>query len=138
MLQKDVHTLMKQLADRGYIVSLETGGSLTIKDVDPRVKVILDLKCPGSNMESKNDWTNIPLLKAGDEIKFVICDLADYEWTKSICARYRLWDFHVLLSPVHNELDPKLLVEWMLNDKLPARLNLQLHKYIWGALVKGV
>lgn len=138
LLQKEVHPLMKQLADRGYVVSLETGGSLTIREVDPRVKVILDLKCPGSGMEAKNDWTNIPLLKPVDEIKFVIADKIDYEWSKTICTRYRLWAHHVLLSPVHGELDPKQLVEWMLDDKLPARLNLQLHKYIWGALVKGV
>jgi 7-carboxy-7-deazaguanine synthase len=138
LLQKEVHTLMKQLADRGFILSLETGGSLTIKDVDPRVKVILDIKCPGSLMDAKNDWTNIPLLKSTDEIKFVIADRKDYDWTKSICARYRLWSHTVLFSPVHGELDPRELVSWILEDKLPARLNMQLHKYIWGATVKGV
>lgn len=138
LLQKEVHVLMKQLADKGFHLSLETGGSLPIKNVDSRVKVILDIKCPGSGMDAKNDWTNIPELKPGDEIKFVIADRNDYEWTKAVCTRHRLWHYTVLFSPVFGELDPKLLVDWILEDQLPARLNLQLHKYIWGPAVKGV
>lgn len=138
LLQKQVYPLMTQLADRGYVLSLETGGSLSIKEVDPRVKVILDIKCPGSLMDKKNDWSNLKLLKATDEIKFVIADRNDFDWAKSICTQYKLWTFPLLFSPVHGELDPKQLTEWILADKLPVRLNLQLHKYIWGPTVKGV
>lgn len=140
LLQATVHPLMQALCDRGYCVSLETGGSLTIQDVDPRVHVILDIKCPASAMSEKNLWSNIALLKKKDEIKFVIADAADYAYAKEVCERYQLLNQvgEVLFSPVFGQLDPKELVRWILNDKLAVRLNMQLHKFIWDPATKGV
>ncbi len=140
LLQKNALPLMTTLCDRGYRLSLETGGSLPIDDVDRRVKVILDIKCPGSGMSHKNLWENLAQLKEGDEIKFVIADETDYLWSKQVCNEHRLFDLpcEVLLSPVFGLLEPKLLVNWMLRDKLRARLNLQIHKFIWDPLTKGV
>lgn len=138
LLQKKVHILITQLLDAGYHVSIETGGSLSTQEIDSRAKVILDLKCPGSEMVHKNDWENIKRLKSFDEVKFVIADRVDYDWVKRICTEHRLWGRELLFSPVHNELDPKVLTDWILTDKLPVRLNLQIHKYIWGAAVMGV
>lgn len=141
LLQKNVFSLMTQLCDRDYQVSLETGGSLSTAQVDPRVRVILDVKCPGSGMSDKNYWPNLPLLRAHDEVKFVIMDAEDYRYTKEICEKYHLYDREspVLLSPVHDQLDPKELVSWMLRDRLKGvRLNLQTHKYIWTPTTRGV
>lgn len=140
LLQSKVHPLMEHFCNNGYIVSLETSGSLTIKDVDPRVVTILDVKCPGSGMESKNYWGNFELLRQHDEVKFVILDRNDYEYSKSIIDKYRLneRDHPVLFSPVYDELDPKDLIRWVLDDQLPVRLNLQIHKFIWGPKVQGV
>lgn len=141
LLQKNVHSLMTQLCDRGYQVSLETGGSLTTAQVDPRVRVILDVKCPGSGMSHKNYWPNLPLLRPHDEVKFVLANAEDYLYTKEICEKYRLYErgMPVLLSPVHNVLDSKELVGWMLRDRLQGvRLNLQAHKYIWSPTTRGV
>lgn len=126
--------LLTQLCDRGYRVSLETSGALPIDDVDPRVVVILDLKTPGSGEVGRNRWANVPLLKPRDEVKFVICDRVDYEW-----ARLRIDELgllvsgvELLFSPSHGQLHPRQLAEWILADKLPVRLQLQLHKQIWG------
>lgn len=140
LLQKNVHSLMTALSDKEYKVSLETGGSLTIVDVDPRVKIILDIKCPGSGMHHKNEWNNLSLLKTQDEIKFVLLDRADYEWAINICHEYRLFEskFHVLFSPVHGKLNSRMLVEWILEDKINVRLNLQIHKFIWDPLTRSV
>jgi 7-carboxy-7-deazaguanine synthase len=142
LLQANVHPLMDLLCDRGYKLSIETGGSLSTKEIDHRVKVILDIKCPGSTMESKNHWENLSYLKEGDEVKFVLLDFADYEYAKSICQKYSLFQqpIELLFSPVHGKLSPRELVEEMLNDNLPAsaRLNLQLHKYVWDPMTKGV
>lgn len=140
LLQNNVHSLMTKLCNENFKVSLETGGSLSIIEVDPRVKVILDIKCPGSAMESKNDWSNLPLLKASDEVKFVIKDRKDYDYAKNVCFEHALFkkEGEVLFSPVHGELDPKELVSWILADQLPVRLNLQIHKFIWDPLTKGV
>lgn len=137
LLQKNVHPLMSGLSERGFIVSLETGGSLSIAKVDPRVSVILDIKCPASGMSEKNDFSNLTLLKLNDEIKFVIADENDYNFAKNIIEEY---DIHqnVLLSPVFDALEPKQLAEWILRDKLNVRLNLQIHKFIWDPLAKGV
>ena len=134
LLQSNVHTLMKELCDLGYIVSVETGGSLTTKEIDPRVKVILDLKCPGSGMESKNLWENLEHLKPHEEVKFVIADRIDSDSAKEKSQNLQ----NVLFSPVHGKLDPKELVEWVLEDQLTVRINLQLHKYIWTPETKGV
>lgn len=140
LLQKEVHNLITVLCDRGFRLSLETGGSLPINTVDPRVKIILDLKCPGSGMSDKNEWSNIHFLKENDEVKFVLLDRADYDYAKMICDQYQLFGKvkEVLFSPVHGQIDPKNLVEWMLEDRLPIRLNLQIHKYVWDPQTKGV
>jgi len=140
LLQKGVHLLMERLCDQNFQLSLETGGSLPIDKVDPRVTVILDIKCPGSGMSGRNLWSNIDHLKKKDEIKFVIKDETDYLWTKKTVREYNLSMKvdTILLSPVFDELDPKHLVGWMIEDQLPARLNLQVHKYIWNADTKGV
>lgn len=126
--------LLSQLCDRGYRVSLETSGALSTAGVDPRVVVILDVKTPGSGEVGRNLWANIPLLKPRDEVKFVLCDRVDYEW-----ARLRIDDLdllakgvEVLFSPSHGQLHPRQLAEWILADQLPVRLQLQLHKQIWG------
>ncbi len=140
LLQEKVLDLMHTLCDLGYLVSLETGGSLPIHKVDKRVKIILDLKCPGSGMVKKNLWDNIKELKREDEVKFVIKDKTDYIWAKERCEEFYLFDRcdTILFSPVHGLLDPKELVYWILEDKLPVRLNLQIHKYIWTPETKGV
>lgn len=140
LLQKSVHSLIKQLADEGYQLSLETGGSLPIHLVDPRVKVILDIKCPGSGMAEKNDWRNIEHLKAHDEVKFVILDQTDYEYAKTISEKYALSSRvqEILFSPVFNLLNPETLVKWILTDRLNVRLNLQIHKWIWSPETRGV
>ena len=140
LLQAEVHLLMKALADLQYNVSLETGGSLSTTDVDPRVKIILDIKCPGSGMEKKNCWENLPLMRSHDEVKFVLLDREDYLWALDICKEYQLLEkgTMVLLSPVHGRLNPQDLVKWMMEDRFLARLNLQVHKYIWTPETKGV
>jgi 7-carboxy-7-deazaguanine synthase len=140
LLQKNVYRLMAELCDRGYVLSLETGGSLPIEEVDPRVHMILDVKCPGSGMEAHNLFSNLPLLKQKDEVKFVIKDRADYDYAKGICAEYLLFvnKISVLFSPVFGEMDSQILVGWILEDKLPVRLNLQIHKFIWHPQTKGV
>lgn len=140
LLQAGVHTLMRELSDQGFSVNLETGGSLATTDVDPRVRVILDVKCPGSGMSDRNLWSNLNHLRAHDEVKFVVADRADYDYALAVCERHQLFDraTPVLLSPVFGELDPKQLVDWMLDDKLPARLNMQMHKFIWDPAQKGV
>lgn len=140
LLQKNVHLLMSSLADQDFKVSLETSGSLSVQDVDPRVTIILDIKCPSSKMAEKNHWVNFDLLKPADEIKFVIQDKDDYTYAKAICEQYQL--FHkshpLLFSPVHGVLNNRELVQWILKDNLPVRLNLQIHKYIWDPLTRGV
>jgi 7-carboxy-7-deazaguanine synthase len=139
LLQENVYPLMAQLCDAQYSLNLETGGSLSIAKVDPRVQVILDIKCPGSSMSHKNYWPNLEILKPQDEIKFVLLHRADYDYSKKICEEFALWDrFPILFSPVHGALDPKELIAWILEDGLPVRLNLQIHKYIWSPETKGV
>jgi 7-carboxy-7-deazaguanine synthase len=139
LAQPDVHALVTALADRGYTVLIETSGAMDIASVDRRANIIMDLKCPGSAMEDRNRWTNIPLLKPQDELKFVIKDRADYDWALTIVRKYALADRHtVLFSPVFGEMDPQALAEWILADCLNVRYQLQLHKFIWGAAVRGV
>jgi 7-carboxy-7-deazaguanine synthase len=133
LAQKDCLTLLHRLCDAGYDVSLETGGSLDIAAVDPRVAVILDLKTPGSGEVSKNLWANLAHLKPTDEVKFVICDREDYEWAKRILTEYVIADrCQVLFSPVYGKVEPRALAEWILADRLPVRFQLQLHKLLWG------
>lgn len=140
LLQKEVIPLMKTLCDKGFILSLETGGSLTVEDVPLDVHTILDIKCPGSGMEPKNYWPNIGLLKTKDEVKFVVLDRADYDYAKEVIQKYRLDAKvnNILLSPVHGVLCPQQLVAWILEDRLPVRLSLQIHKFIWTPTTRGV
>jgi 7-carboxy-7-deazaguanine synthase len=133
LAQKNCLVLLKQLCDAGYSVSLETGGAIDIGPVDKRVSVILDVKTPGSGEEKNNLWGNISHLKASDEVKFVLCDYADYEWAKQILMKYKLTEkCPVLFSPVYSQVNPTQLAEWVLADKLPVRMQLQLHKILWG------
>ena len=140
LLQPDVYPLMERLLAAGHNVLLETGGHRSIENVPPGVIRIVDVKCPGSGEADKNYWPNLDILAPGDEVKFVIRDRADYEYAKDVVARHGLVErtAAVLFSPVHGVLDPKPLAEWMLADRLPVRLQLQAHKYIWGADVRGV
>jgi 7-carboxy-7-deazaguanine synthase len=137
--QENVHELMKCLCDEGYQVLLETGGSLSIASVDPRVKRIIDFKCPSSKMMKKNMWENVRYLRVGDEVKFVIGDREDYEWAKAKIDEHRLTEqCPVLMSVVFGELEPIRLAEWILKDKLDVRFQLQMHKYIWSPEMRGV
>lgn len=139
LVQEGAYELMQQLCDTGYEVMLETGGSLPIETVDRRVKIIMDLKCPSSKMVLKNRYENIMFLKPKDEVKFVIGNREDYEWTKGIIREYSLNDrCHILISPVFGEIQPAELVEWILDDNLEVRFQLQLHKFIWEPGKKGV
>lgn len=134
-----LQVLTTSLLDKGYRVLIETNGSLSIRDLDRRLVIIFDLKTPGSGMAEKNDFTNLEYLKASDEIKFVIGDRKDYEWAKEIMERYDLGSRYVLLfSPVTGLLEPRSLADWIIKDRLPARLNLQLHKYIYDPNERGV
>lgn len=134
LAQPNCLPLLSDLCDAGYRVSLETSGALPIADVDKRVVVILDLKTPASGEVGRNLWDNLAHLKAGDEIKFVICDRADYEWVRLTLDQYRLNDgrFELLLSPSQGQLAPAQLAQWIIEDNLPARLQTQLHKQLWG------
>ena len=133
LAQKEVLSLLKVLADRNYEVSLETGGGISIKEVDPRIKIILDIKTPESGEEKKNHWENLNLIHAKDEIKFVLCSREDYDWAKKILDQYKLTEkCHVLFSPVYQKINATDLGNWILQDQLPVRLQIQLHKLLWG------
>lgn len=125
--------LLTRLCDAGYAVSLETSGALDIGGIDPRVKKILDVKTPASGEQARNRTENFAHLGPDDEVKFVVCDRADYDWTKTTIAAHRLTErCSVLLSPVSGEQDPGILADWILADGLPVRLQVQLHKILWG------
>ena len=133
LAQKEVLSLLKVLADQNYDVSLETGGGISIKEVDSRIKIILDIKTPESGEEKKNHWENLNLIHAKDEIKFVLCSREDYDWAKKILDQYKLTEkCHVLFSPVYQKLNTTDLGNWILQDQLPVRLQIQLHKLLWG------
>ncbi len=139
LVQKESLTLMEELNNREFSVLLETDGSLPIKDIDRRVKIIMDLKCPSSGMVKKNRYDNINYIKPSDEIKFVIGSREDYEWTKEIMTRYDLTSkCEILFSVVFGRLEPVELVDWILKDKLKVRFQLQMHKFIWDPYAKGV
>ena len=140
LLQPDVYPLMERLLAEGCTVMLETGGHRSLADVPRGVIRIVDVKCPASGEADKNHWPNLDLLSAQDEVKFVIQDRADYDFARSVVNRHALPGrcAAVLFSPVHGVLDPRQLAEWILHDRLPVRLQLQAHKYIWGADVRGV
>ena len=133
LAQRDCHVLLTRLCDAGYSVSLETGGAMDIANVDPRVSVILDIKTPGSGELEKNLWGNLAHLKEQDEVKFVLCDHADYLWAKELLDKQPLHrTCSVLFSPVYSQVNPTELAEWILADKLPVRMQVQLHKILWG------
>ncbi len=139
LLQANVHLLMKRLCDESYDVMIETGGHRDIIDVDPRVKRVMDIKCPGSLMEKRNRWENIESLTAQDEVKFVIANETDYEWAKEVIQKYNLTDrCIILMSPVFGNIENRTLAEWILRDHLQVRFQLQIHKYIWDPTKRGV
>jgi 7-carboxy-7-deazaguanine synthase len=139
LLQENVHRLMKRLCDEHYDVMIETGGHRDISNVDPRVKRIMDIKCPGSLMERRNRWENITALTAKDEVKFVIADEIDYVWTKKVMEKHGLTArCTVLLSPVFGKIENRTLAEWILRDHLHVQFQLQIHKYIWDPTTRGV
>lgn len=139
LLQREVYYLIKRLLDEGYKVLVETNGSQSIKEIDRRAVVILDIKSPGSGMSGEMDFSNLDNVKSTDEIKFVITSRMDYEWSKEIIYRYRLMDkCHLLISPAFGVLPPEDLARWVLEDGLQVRLNLQLHKYIFSPERKGI
>ena len=134
LAQKSCIPLLTRLCDAGYEVSLETGGAISAADVDERVVKVLDLKTPASGEVERNDYSNIELLSTRDQLKFVICDRKDYEW-----ARFKLDEYQmdgrvsdILFSPSHGQLEGRELAEWILQDNLPVRLQLQLHKILWN------
>jgi 7-carboxy-7-deazaguanine synthase len=140
LLQEDVYPLMDALVERGHTVLLETGGHRTIERVPAAVTAIMDIKCPGSGESHRNDWDNIGRLRPHDEVKFVVQDRADYEFARDTICRHRLSDrvAAIHLSPVHGTLDLRTISEWILADRLPVRLQPQLHKYIWDPGTRGV
>jgi 7-carboxy-7-deazaguanine synthase len=140
LLQPDVYPLMRQLVDRGHTVLLETGGHRSIAEVPDEVIRIVDVKCPASGESARNHWPNLDLLRPTDEVKFVIQDRADYDFAREVVERHDLIPrtAAVLFSPVHNVLEAKQLAAWILADRLAVRLQLQVHKFIWGADVRGV
>lgn len=139
LAQPEVFPLIRKLGDRGYEVLIETSGAIDTAQVDTRAHIILDVKCPGSGMSDRMHWPNVTRLTMKDEAKFVLLDRSDYEWACDILARYELskWCI-VLMSPVFGSLDPRQLAEWVLADRLPVRLQLQLHKLIWTPDMRGV
>ena len=140
LLQEAVYPLMQSLVDRGRTVLLETGGHRSTARVPDPVVTILDIKCPASGESGKNDWSNLDRLRPHDEVKFVVADRQDYEYARDVIARYDLSHrtAAIHLSPVHGTLNPRALSEWVLADRVPARVQLQLHKYIWDPATRGV
>lgn len=140
LLQEDVYALMDRLLAGGKTVLVETGGHISVARVPPAVVKIVDIKCPGSDEAARNDWGNLERLTARDEVKFVIKDRADYEYARTVLVGHGLERrcAAVLFSPVHGVLDPKDLAAWVLEDGLPVRVQLQVHKYIWGTDARGV
>lgn len=138
LFQKESYDLLHALCEEGFTVLLETGGHMSIAEVDKRVHIIMDLKTPSSNMMKKNLYANIDHLKASDEIKFVIGDREDYDWAKQTIDKYNLSRFNILFSTVYGKLSNKDLAEWIIEDKLNVRFQLQVHKYIWEPNKRGV
>ena len=133
LAQKECYILLQALCDAGYSVSLETGGAMDIAPVDARVSIILDIKTPASNEEKNMLWANIDHIKAKDEIKFVLCNRADYDWAKAKIVELNLIEkCPILFSPSYHDLKADELASWVLADKLPVRMQIQLHKILWG------
>jgi 7-carboxy-7-deazaguanine synthase len=145
LIHRNAFVLARMLLDRGYTVLVETSGAIDVAPLDPRVHKIMDLKCPGSGEESRNLWSNLDHLTHRDEIKFVIKDRADYEWARDVVLHRGLADKkrdgtlrEILFSPVWDAVDFQEMAQWILEDHLPVRYQIQLHKVIWGANVPGV
>ncbi|MDI6744430.1 MAG: radical SAM protein [Thermodesulfovibrionales bacterium] len=139
LLQEEAVRLTERLISEGYKVLIETNGTMSIKNIDSRAVIILDIKTPGSGMWEGMDISNLDYIKPSDEIKFVITDRADYEWSKDMMHKYNLRSkCHVFFSPAFGILLPETLVKWMLEDRLDVRLNLQMHKYIYGSDRRGI
>lgn len=136
LAQPNCLPLLQRLSDEGYQVSLETSGAMPIEQVDKRVSIVMDLKTPASNESDKNRYENIAHLKAIDQVKFVICDEKDYQWSKAKLDQYDLASRvnEILFSPSFEEIEPAQLAEWILRDKLKIRMQMQLHKQIWGSV----
>ena len=133
LAQKRCLGLLEKLCDAGYEVSLETSGAIDVAGVDPRVSRVVDLKTPASLEMHRNLLSNLPLLTSHDQVKFVICDRADYEWARGMVAEHGLAGrCEVLFSPSFDQVQPRELAEWILADKLPVRFQMQLHKQLWG------
>jgi len=133
LAQRDVHLLMTKLCDTGYQVSLETGGSIDIHSVDPRVSIVLDIKTPASGESGRNHLDNLKHLSSKDQVKFVICGRDDYEWSRDFMLQHQLDRMcTVWFSPSYGQVSPRDLADWILQDQLPVRLQLQLHKSLWG------
>lgn len=135
LAQPDVRLLLTALCDKGKNVSLETSGAMSIADIDPRVSVVMDLKTPGSGEVHRNLVDgNIPLLKKSDQVKFVLCHRDDYEWARFKIEELNLVDrvADILFSPSYEALSPRTLADWIIDDRLPVRMQIQLHKYLWG------
>ena len=139
LLQNEAHLLIKRLIDEGYKVLVETNGSQDIKKIDKKAIVILDIKTPNSGMSKEMDFSNLDYIKSSDEIKFVITNREDYEWSKDIIQKYKLMEeCKLLFSPAFGILPPENLAKWIIGDKLKIRLNLQLHKYIFSSEQRGI
>ena len=139
LMQDNIYPLMEKLLERGHKVMLETGGSISLAKVPRDVIKIMDLKCPGSGEQNKNNLDNLKLLAPHDEVKFVIIDRTDYEWSRDIIKKYKINEIaHILFSPVFDKLELKEMVKWILEDRLPVRLQTQLHKIIWDKNTIGV
>ena len=139
LLQKNCIELINELEKNNKKVLIETGGSLSIQNISKKTHIILDLKCPSSNMENKNLWENLDYIKKTDEIKFVVGNKVDYEWTKNIIKKYDLENkCHLLISPVYDKIDNEKIINWILKDNLKIRFQIQLHKEIWDKDKKGV
>ncbi|MBL8043210.1 MAG: 7-carboxy-7-deazaguanine synthase QueE [Nitrospira sp.] len=137
--QPEACSLLARLCDEGFEVLLETSGAIDTAGVDRRVRVVLDVKCPGSGMAERMHWPNLERLASHDEVKFVIKDRGDYEWARDLIRRRDLTArCTVLVSPVFGETDPRQLAEWVLADRLPVRFQLQLHKHVWAPDMRGV
>jgi 7-carboxy-7-deazaguanine synthase len=133
LAQKRCIGLLRRLCDAGHAVSLETSGAIGIGEVDPRVSRVLDLKTPGSREVDRNLWANIELLAPHDQVKFVLCDRADYDWARAVLAEHRLHErCEVLFSPSKDQLDARTLADWIVADRLPVRFQVQLHKLLWN------
>ena len=133
LAQKRCLDLLRRLCDLGLVVSLETSGAIDIAEVDPRVSRVLDIKTPGSAEVARNRWENLPLLTPNDQVKFVICSREDYEWSRGVVAEHRLAErCDVLFSPSKEEVSARQLADWIVEDRLPVKFQMQLHKILWG------